>query len=69
MDVSYWFEESETEPTNMLGAALEPARALNASIKTKLTEAPAIKQRLKLRPGIIVILTLCLSFLFSVNAC
>ena len=62
MDVSYLFEESETEPTNMLGAAPDPARALNVSIRTKLTEAPAIKHRLRLRPSIDV-LTLSLSFI------
>ena len=62
MDVSYSFEESETEPTNMPSSALAPATALNASIKTKLTEAPAIKHRLKIRP---CIATLCLSFLLE----
>ena len=68
MDVSYRFEESETEPTNMLGAALDPDSALNTSIKTKLTEAPAIKHRLKLRPCI-DILTLSISSLYSGNDC
>ena len=54
IDVSYLFEESETEPTNMPESEPPaPATALNASIKTKLTEAPTIKHRLKIRPCIL----------------
>ena len=39
-------EESDTEPTKILGAALAPDRALNSSINIRLTEAPTIKHRL-----------------------
>ena len=47
IEVSYKCEVSETEPTKILGAAPDPERPLNASIKTRLTEAPTIKLKLK----------------------
>ena len=47
MEVSYLCEASDTDPTNILGAAPAPERPLNNSINIRLTEAPIVRQRLR----------------------
>ena len=47
MEVSYLCEASDTDPTKILGAALAPDRALNTSIKNRLTEAPIVRHKLR----------------------